>query len=203
MFCQPSELAISLPPWVAEFACRHEIIESREERMRFVVEASRKNISEGTGGPFAAAVFVRDSGQLVALGVNLVERESLSMLHAEMMAISVAQKKLGVFDLGRVGVPVCELVTSTEPCAMCLGAIPWSGIRQVVTGAGEEDARAIGFDEGSKAASWQQALESRGITVITGVLRSEAASVLQEYRRQGGLLYNGRASNGRSNNDRC
>ena len=41
-----------------------------------------------------------------------------------------------------------EMVASTQPCAMCLGATPWSGIRRLVCGARDEDAEEIGFDEG-------------------------------------------------------
>jgi tRNA(Arg) A34 adenosine deaminase TadA len=46
------------------------------------------------------------------------------------------------------------MVVSTEPCALCLGAIPWSGIRRLVCGARDEDARSIGFDEGEKVPYW-------------------------------------------------
>lgn len=165
--------------------------------MHLVISASRRNVEEGSGGPFAAAVFQRDSGVLVSLGVNLVVSGKLSMLHAEMVAITLAQQSLGVFDLGGVGMdgralPAHELVSSCEPCAMCFGAIPWSGVRQLLTGAAAEDAEAIGFDEGPKVGRWQRALEQRNIRVVTGVLRSEAAAVLQEYRCRGGVAYNGR-----------
>jgi tRNA(Arg) A34 adenosine deaminase TadA len=70
-----------------------------------------------------------------------------------MVAIMIAQKILGNFDLGDASVPAYELVTSTEPCAMCLGATPWSGVRGLVCGARDEDASAVGFDEGSKPQS--------------------------------------------------
>lgn len=192
MFSQPAVVAFSVPPWVAAFAGRHAVLASQEEAMRLVIAASRRNVAEGTGGPFAAAIVERDSGRLVALGVNLVTQENLSILHAEMVAITLAQRKLGVFDLGGEGMPAHALITTTEPCAMCLGAIPWSGIRQVVIGATEADARRIGFDEGEKPRDWPEALVRRGIAVVGGVLRSEAALVLEEYRRRGGLLYNGR-----------
>jgi tRNA(Arg) A34 adenosine deaminase TadA len=35
------------------------------------------------------------------------------------------------------------LYTSTEPCAMCAGAIYWSGIARVVYALGEDELRAI------------------------------------------------------------
>jgi tRNA(Arg) A34 adenosine deaminase TadA len=75
---------------------------------------------------------------------------------------------------------------------MCLGAIPWSGVRHVVTGAHDADAREIGFDEGPKVSNWMSALEERGIAVTTGVQRQSARDVLQAYRKAGGEIYNPR-----------
>ena len=91
--------------------------------MRFVIELARQNIEHRTGGPFGAAIFETTSGKLLAPGVNLVEPAHCSIAHAEMVAIALAQQTRGSYDLGREGT-ICELVTSTEPCAMCLGAIP-------------------------------------------------------------------------------
>ncbi|MBN1308045.1 MAG: hypothetical protein JXA18_09025, partial [Chitinispirillaceae bacterium] len=80
-----------------------------------------------------------------------------------------------------------------EPCAMCFGALPWSGIRKLVFGATDADARAVGFDEGEKTANWIEALEKRGIAVTAEVCRQEAGEVLREYAKKGGVIYNGRA----------
>ena len=77
---------------------------------------------------------------------------------------------------------------------MCLGATPWSGVRHLVCAARDEDARAVGFDEGVKPTLWVGALEERGITVERDVLRQEAADVLREYADRGGEIYNSRRS---------
>ena len=100
----------------------------------------------------------------------------------------IAQRRLGTFDLASVD-GGCELVTSVEPCAMCLGAIPWSGVTRVVSGARDADARAIGFDEGAKPADWAASLRERDIEVTTDVLRDESAAVLREYLDGGGPVY--------------
>ena len=199
-----TEIAFSLPAWVpafvqAAFGQAAGVPATVEDRMRLVIAAAWRNVEAGTGGPFAAAVFERDSGRLVALGVNLVTTQGLSLLHAEMVALAAAQRALGRWDLGGAGLPAHELVTSTEPCAMCFGAIPWSGVRRVVAGATDSDARAIGFDEGPKPADWRRALEDRGIAVLSEVLRDEACAVLQAYARRGGAIYNG---GGDSSSDR-
>ena len=72
---------------------------------------------------------------------------------------------------------------------MCLGALAWAGIRGLVCGARDEDARVVGFDEGDKPADWPWLLERRGIDVTRDVHRDEAAAVLRRYVANGGRIY--------------
>ena len=188
-----STISFSLPEWVTTYAATCLPGLAIEARMAFVIAAARRNVAEGTGGPFAAAVFAIESGELIALGVNLVASRRLSILHAEIVALTLAQERLGTFDLGCDGKGGYELVTSSEPCAMCYGAIPWSGVRQLVTGAFVADALRIGFDEGPRPERWREELVGRGITVISGVLRAEAAALLDAYAAAGGEIYNSRS----------
>ncbi len=183
------EIVLKLPAWLRAIAQSEDrAFESTEARMRFAIELARQNVERRTGGPFGAVVFDSDTGRVVGVGVNLVETSKCSIAHAEMIAIGLAQQSLGSHDLGAAG--TYELATSVEPCAMCLGAIPWSGVRRVVCGGHGEDAAAIGFDEGAKPADWVGALRQRGIEVIRDVLRDEARAVLQQYARTGGRIYN-------------
>jgi tRNA(Arg) A34 adenosine deaminase TadA len=184
------EISIQLPPWVEAFTARSPLIfSSPEDRMRFTIALSRKNVEHQTGGPFGAAIFDPE-GLLLAPGVNLVMSANCSMLHAEITAMAVAQKQLGRYDLSNGGQASYSLYASTEPCAMCFGAIPWSGVDQLVCGARDEDARRIGFDEGPKMRDWVNALETRKIKVFRDVLRREAVSVLEDYAASGGVIYN-------------
>jgi tRNA(Arg) A34 adenosine deaminase TadA len=160
--------------------------------MELVVTLARLNVEHNTGGPFGAGIFEQQGGRLLAVGVNQVESANCSIAHAEMLAIAGAQHVIECYDLaGREG-SAYELVTSTEPCVMCLGAVCWSGVTRVVCGARDEDAREIGFDEGPKPENWVRSLESRGIDVVQDVLREQAKAVLTEYHRRGGLIYNSR-----------
>jgi len=184
---------VSLPEWMADVAGPDTTCASIEERMAFVVDLARRNVAHGTGGPFGAAVFERDTGRLVAPGVNRVVPLHNAAAHAEIVAITLAGVVRRSFDLGAPDAPPTELVTSVEPCAMCYGAVPWSGVSRLVCGARADDARAVGFDEGDKPADWVAALERRGIVVVTDVSRPDAAVVLREYAASGGPIYNGSA----------
>jgi tRNA(Arg) A34 adenosine deaminase TadA len=187
------QVTLELPGWVEELLPDPRgTYPTEEDRMRLVVELSRLNVERGTGGPFGAAIFERETGRLLAPGVNLVVPASCSVAHAEMVAIMIAQQVAGDFDLGGGGKPAYELYASTEPCAMCLGATPWSGVRGLLCGARDEDARAVGFDEGAKLPDWIAALEEIGISVKRDVLREDAARVLFDYADGGGEIYNAR-----------
>ncbi len=180
-----------LPVWVDDFlksepACFPTV----EARMGFVIRLASHNVETGSGGPFGAAVFERDSGLLVSVGVNAVIASHCSHAHAEMVALALAQQQRGTHDLSSPDLPAHELVTSCEPCAMCMGAIPWSGVKRVICGARDEDARAIGFDEGAKPDNWQAELAARGVEVLTGIRRNEAVAVLQRYAETNGMIYN-------------
>ncbi|HEY7565265.1 MAG TPA: nucleoside deaminase [Acidimicrobiia bacterium] len=183
------EVQISLPTWVGQVCEPGTRFESDDERMGLAIRLAGENVKRGTGGPFGAAVF-STGGELIAPGVNLVATSNTALAHAEMVAIAVAGRAVGSFDLSA---SPTELVTSTEPCAMCLGAIPWSGVERLVCGARDEDARAIGFDEGDKPEDWTERLQARGIAVVTDLRRMEAAAVLASYARAGGVIYNGRS----------
>ncbi len=110
---------------------------------------SRARTSQrGSGGPFGAAIFARGASRPLAVGVNCVERLRNAVLHAEIVALMLAEARLGSYTLRAPGAPEYELFTSCAPCAMCLGATLWSGVRRIVCAAGREDAMALGFDEG-------------------------------------------------------
>jgi len=184
-------LVISLPPWAEKSVSSWGPCTGDEEKMRLVIELARGNVLRETGGPFAAAVFNMETGRAVSAGVNSVVRLNNSTLHAEMMAFMLAEQRLGVFRLRGPGLPPHELVTSCEPCAMCLGAVLWSGVERVVCGCVREDAARLRFDEGPVFPESYRYLEERGIEFVRGVLRPEARAVLELYHERGGLIYNG------------
>ncbi|HEX9754406.1 MAG TPA: nucleoside deaminase, partial [Gemmatimonadales bacterium] len=144
-------LAIALPSWAASVVGTGRIPIADEARMRLAIRLAQENVErerDGGGGPFGAAVFRDDTGELIGIGVNSVVRLGSSVLHAEPMALMLAERAVGFHAFNVPGAPPSTLVTSCDPCAMCLGAALWSGVHRVVCGAMKEDAEAIGFDEG-------------------------------------------------------
>jgi tRNA(Arg) A34 adenosine deaminase TadA len=189
-----TQFDLSLPEWAVD--ALNDLpshLPTLEERMAAVIDFSRRNFMNETGGPFAAGVFERDSGRLVVIGVNRVVRSTCSSAHAEIMALSLAQRILGTFDLGGPELPAHQLVVNWRPCAMCYGAVPWSGVRSlVVAGDGPELEAITGFDEGPVHPEWRRELERRGIEVVTDVLQQEAIAVYREFAASAQLVYNGR-----------
>jgi tRNA(Arg) A34 adenosine deaminase TadA len=179
------------PAWIGEVVDPNRLYPSIEERMRLAVDVARANVERGTGGPFGAAVFEQRSGALLAVGMNQVVAGNCSMFHAEIIALTLAEMRLGSYTLGAAGRPAHQLVASSDPCAMCLGAALWAGVRSIVSGASWDDARDFGFDEGPVTPESFRYLEKRGIGVTRGVLRSDAREVLQLYHDRGGPIYNG------------
>jgi tRNA(Arg) A34 adenosine deaminase TadA len=182
---------IEYPDWVDEVVDWERRFASDHDRMRLAIAVSRENVTRGTGGPFGAAIFERDSGRVVAIGMNSVVRFKNCTLHGEMVAFMMAQRRLGSFTLGAANLPSHELFTSCDPCAMCLGAALWSGVRRVVCAAAREDASRLSFEEGPVFPESYRYLEERGIAIEHNVLRDEARAVLELYRATSGQIYNG------------
>jgi tRNA(Arg) A34 adenosine deaminase TadA len=182
---------VDYPDWVHHTIAWDAAYRTDEERMRLAIAVSRENVEHETGGPFGAAIFESESGRLVAVGMNSVVRLNNCTLHGEMVAFMMAQARVRSFTLNAPHLPEHELVTSCEPCAMCLGATLWSGVRRLVYGAGREDASLLRFDEGPVFPESYRYLEERGITIVRNVLRDEAVAVLHRYRAKSGMIYNG------------
>lgn len=177
-----------LPHWLESFVKDwSEPLETSEQRMRLAVSLSAENVRHGTGGPFGAIVVEDRNSNLMAVGVNLVTTAELSIAHAEVVAISLAQSANNNWNLGHES--DVQLVTSCEPCAMCFGAVPWSGVSSLLWGASKDDAEAAGFDEGDKPVEWAQLLENRNIRTKGGILAEEAAAVLKNYAKKAGVIY--------------
>jgi tRNA(Arg) A34 adenosine deaminase TadA len=183
------DLRIALPDWVDDIVDWKREYRDDEARMRLAIALANENVERGTGGPFGAVILEEHSGKLVSVGMNQVVPENNSILHAEMIAFMMAHREVGSYTLGAPGLPVHTLISSCDPCAMCLGATLWSGVRRVVCGASRDDAERVSFDEGPVFPESYRYLAARGVEIVHGVLREEAREVLERYARTG-KIYN-------------
>jgi tRNA(Arg) A34 adenosine deaminase TadA len=185
---------LTLPDWAEDaLAAAPAHFADLEARMRWVIDLSRMNFERDTGGPFAAAVFEQATGRVVSIGVNRVVPGRCSSAHAEVMALTLAQRALGTHDLGGPGQPTHQIVVNWCPCAMCCGAICWSGVRDVViAGSGPEMEALTGFDEGPLHPTWPDELRRRGISVSDGLLRAESLDTFRQFASLGRPVYNAR-----------
>lgn len=84
------------------------------------------------------AVIVRN-GEIIARGYNEKELKHDPTMHAEMIAIRKASKKLNSWRLNE-----CDMYVTLEPCTMCAGAIINARIRRLYIGANDPKAGACG-----------------------------------------------------------
>lgn len=176
-----TSFSATLPRWVLE-ELPTGALATVEDRVRLVNRLAARNFREGGGGPFAAVVVERETGRLLSAGVNQVLATNLSVTHAEVMALSLAQTALARWDLGAAGVPATELVVNWRPCVQCYGAAMWAGVSSlVIAGEGPEVEELTRFDEGPMPPQWAEEFAARGIDVTVGVLREEAVAVFRDY----------------------
>lgn len=180
-----------LPDWIESAVDYNQPYSSDYQKMALAISLARQNVEHGTGGPFGAVVFNVLDNTMVGVGVNRVVPLNNSVLHAEVVAIMHAESVIGSFTLKKNLTASYELFTSCAPCAMCIGAIFWSGVERLVCAAHRDDASVIGFDEGPVFDQSYEYLRSRGMVIVHEFMRSEAVDVFGYYQTQNGTIYNG------------
>lgn len=139
--------------------------------MRRAIALSCEGVEAG-GGPFGAVV-VKD-GRVLGEGRNNVVPGQDPTQHAEIVAIRAACAALGTHDLGGA-----VIYTSCEPCPMCLAAIWWARIGEVIYANDRADAAAIGFDDAALYAEVARPLDARALPLR----RLLAAEAIEAFRR--------------------
>ncbi len=115
------------------------------------------------------AVIVRD-GKIIARGYNKRETKKNALMHAEIIAIDKACRKLGGWRL-----PGCDIYVTLEPCPMCMGAIIQARIEHLYFGAYDYKSGCAG-SVCYLSKSLPHKVESTG-----GVLREECEAVIKSF----------------------
>ncbi len=171
---------IRLPEWLSGWQLPPSPA-SDEDCIRLAIALARENVARLLG-PFGAVVRAEAGGEVIAVGVNLALPTGNPVLHAETVALSLANRRLAAPG----GV---TLFCSCEPCIMCLGAAHWAEVSRVVWSATKEDAEAAGFSEGAGTDQLKAQMAARGVKLESGVMRAEGAQVLRDYIGNGGVIY--------------
>ncbi|MBO4928117.1 MAG: nucleoside deaminase [Clostridiales bacterium] len=119
------------------------------------------------------AVIVKD-GRIIARAHNLRQTKQDATLHAEMVCISKACRKLQAWHLFD-----CDLYVTLEPCYMCAGAIIQSHIRHVYFGASDPKGGAVCSKNTLFDLPHNHHVESTG-----GILGEECSALLKQFFKQ-------------------
>jgi tRNA(Arg) A34 adenosine deaminase TadA len=107
-----------------------------ERHLLASIEVARRARQHGNH-PFGA-LLVDAEGEVVLEAENTVVTARDCTGHAESNLMRLASAR---FDPGFL--EGCTMYTSTEPCAMCAGAVFWGNVRRVVFALSEESLRAM------------------------------------------------------------
>jgi len=120
------------------------------------------------------AVIVKN-GEVVGRGFNRNESGKDPTLHAEMIAIRRAAKKLGAWRL--IG---CTMYVTVEPCAMCAGAAVLARLDAIVAGAESDKSGACG----SVKDILTSGVLNHKVGYTVGVMRTECAALLGRFFKE-------------------
>ncbi|MFW2589245.1 nucleoside deaminase [Sagittula sp. SSi028] len=102
------------------------------DTMRDLIDRALAEVDDGGKAGIAAAVMRGDA--ILSRGLNQVHLHHDPTRHAEIVAISAATRALSDPDLSG-----CTLLTTLQPCEMCLAAMRFAGISRVIYAAGRPD----------------------------------------------------------------
>ena len=106
------------------------------QHLRTAIDVAQKAREHGNH-PFGA-ILVDENNQVLLEAENSVVTERDCIGHAETNLMRLATQHFPPEKLA-----TCTLYTSTEPCAMCAGAIHWGNVRRVVYALGEPEFYAL------------------------------------------------------------
>lgn len=119
------------------------------------------------------AVVVRD-GVIVADAHNRREVDGDPTAHAELLAVRAASRRLGSWRLEG-----CSLYVTLEPCAMCAGALVLARLPELVYGASDPKAGAVG----SLYDIVRDGRLNHRVAVVEGVMADECGQLLRTFFR--------------------
>ncbi len=154
--------------------------------MRQAIQLSKKSVEHGNH-PFGALLVV--ANQVVLTAENTIYTHQNPLEHAENNVAHQIAKAIAAKQLTLEQIKSSILYTSTEPCAMCSGALETVGVREVVFGCTAKTLRQIirpneteqALFESHVPACQEIFMKNKRINVIGPVLEDEAKCVHRDY----------------------
>lgn len=134
------------------------------------------DLSEKSVYPYGA-IIVKD-GKIIGRSDRDVPVSKSAFSHAELRAIEDAMENLGGY-LCAEGGKGCTIYSSCEPCAMCMGAILYTGIEKLVYAATLEDSKECVNEILAKAENVKNICKNRNIEIIKELHRDKAVKILK------------------------
>ena len=114
---------------------------ARHERyMKMALDRLEVDYADSSRGPFATVIVNRHTGEIVCEGVNRY-RESPTF-HGEIVAINACARVTPKVEWRELA-----LYTTAEPCPMCMSAIVWTRIPEIVYGTSIEELIRLGVNQ--------------------------------------------------------
>lgn len=148
-----------------------------ERCMRLAIEQARKNRLY----PFGAVIVRTGTGEVLARGANAAGDNPI--LHGEIAAMNDYVQRHG--NHGWEG---AALYTTGEPCPMCMSALAWAGLRQVVWATSIAGIRRAGIPQieiGAREVAAKAASFYTPTLLLGGVLAHETDRLFAERQRAG------------------
>jgi tRNA(adenine34) deaminase len=138
----------------------------------FMQEALKEAEKALSIGEVPVGAVIEKDGVIIGRGHNRTETDKDPTLHAELIAIREAAKKLGGWRL--LG---CRMYVTTEPCSMCAGAIVLSRIEKVFIGTPDPKTGACG----SLMNILQDERLNHYVQIETGIMQQQCEKIMKSF----------------------
>lgn len=120
--------------------------------------------------PVGAVIVHKD--KIIARGYNQKEKKNDATLHAEIVALKKAYKKLGTWRLND-----CDMYVTLEPCAMCSGAIIQSRMNNLIFGAYDLKGGCVT----SKFNLFEKGKFNHNVNITGGCMENDCSGMLKRF----------------------
>lgn len=139
---------------------------------RYMQEALKEARKAFDIGEVPIGCVIVQNGKIIARGYNKRQTSKNALMHAEIIAINKACKKLNKWILDD-----CDIYVTLEPCPMCAGAILQARMKRLIFGAPEPKFGACG----SVVNLLNNPSFNHQVDVTCGIMQEESKQLLQNF----------------------